>query len=56
VQTLIDNLFSDVNYLEQIEASVRSFTREMSPRIAPEVYDYVPEKYIEKLETAYVGA
>ncbi len=56
VQTLIDNLFSDVNYLEQIEASVRSFTREISPRIALEVYDYLLEKYIEKLEPTYDDA
>lgn len=56
VQTLINNLFSDVNYLEQSETSVRAFTREMSARIDPIVYKYVLEKYIEKLEPSYDDA
>lgn len=53
VQSLIDKLFSDVNYLEHSEASVRSFAREMSARIAPVVYAYLLEKYVEKLELSY---
>ncbi len=56
VQTLIDKLFSDVNYLEQSETSVRSFTREISARIDRVVYGYVMEKYAEKLETSYDDA
>src|SRR5260221_1982186 len=56
VQTLIDRLFSDINYLEQSETSVRSFTREMSIRVAPVVYGYVMEKYAEKLEISYDDA
>ncbi len=50
VQSLLDKLFSDVDYLEHSEASVRSFAREMSARIAPAVYGYFLEKYVEKLE------
>jgi hypothetical protein len=53
VQTLIDKLFSDVNYLEQSEASVRSFAREINARIAPAVYGYVVETYAKKLEPSY---
>ncbi|HEU5377952.1 MAG TPA: hypothetical protein VFV38_21225 [Ktedonobacteraceae bacterium] len=44
VQTLINNLFTDVNYLEHSEASVRSFAREMSVHVDPLVYAYVLEK------------
>ena len=56
VQTLIERLFSDIDYLEQSEINVRSFTRDISPRIAAEVYHYVLEKYAEKLETSYGDA
>jgi len=56
VQTLIDRLFSDINYLEQSETNVRSFARDICPRIAPAVYNYVLEKYVEKLETSYDDA
>lgn len=56
VQPLINNLFSDINYLEQTEASVRSFAEEISPRVAPELYDYVLKKYAEKLEPVYDDA
>ncbi len=56
VQPLIDNLFSDVNYLEQSETNVRSFTRDISPRIAPEVYGYLLENYVKKLEPVYDDA
>lgn len=56
VQTLIDKLFSDVNYLEQSEKSVRSFAQEMSDRIAPAVYGYVLETYVGKLEPSYEDA
>jgi hypothetical protein len=52
VQTLIEKLFSDVNYLEQSETSVRSFASEISARIDPIVYGYVLEKYTEKLESS----
>jgi len=53
VQSLIDKLFSDINYLEHSEASVRLFAREMSTRIASVVYGYLLEKYVEKLEPSY---
>lgn len=56
VQSLIEKLFADVNYLEHSEASVRLFAREMSARIAPEVYGYLLEKYVEKLEPLYDDA
>jgi hypothetical protein len=56
VQTLINNLFSDVNYLEHSEASVRSFAREMSARVDPLVYTYLLEKYVEKIEPSYDDA
>lgn len=56
VQSLIDKLFSDINYLEHSEASVRSFAREMTTRIAPVVYGYLLEKYVEKLEPSYDDA
>src|SRR5579883_2624930 len=56
VQTFIDKLFSDVNYLEQTEASVRSFTRDISVRIDPAVYEYVMDTYVKKLESAYDDA
>ncbi len=53
VQPLIDKLLSDINYLEHSETNVRSFTREISSRIAQVVYDYTLEKYAEKLEPLY---
>lgn len=56
VQPLIDKLSSDANYLEHSEASVRSFAREMSVRIAPVVYDYLLKMYAEKLEPLYDDA
>jgi hypothetical protein len=56
VQSLIDKLSSDANYLEHSEASVKSFAREMSTKIATVVYDYLLEKYVEKLEPLYDDA
>lgn len=56
VQPLIEKLFSDINYLEHSETSVRSFTRDMSIRIDPVVYSYLLENYVKELEPSYDDA
>jgi hypothetical protein len=56
VNRLINQLFDDVNFLENSRESVGSFAKDIADKIAPSVYPYLLEKYSEKIETAFSDA
>lgn len=56
IQSLIDRMFGDINYLENNKTKVKEFASEIAEKIDPSAYSYVVEKYAEKLESAYSDA